>query len=47
MLDVHLILCKGHVMFSDMRMRINTEEVSMCSLLNTVRYKVWANVYDS
>ena len=47
MLDAHLALCKGHVMFINMRMRINAEEVSRCSLLNTVRYKVWAIVHDS
>lgn len=47
MLDAHLALCKGHVMFINMRMRINAEEVSRCSLLNTVRYKVWASVHDS
>ena len=46
MLDARLALSKGHVMFINMRMRINTEEVRRCSLINTVRYKVWATVHD-
>lgn len=47
MVDAHIALCKGHVVFSNMRMIINTEKVSGCSLLNIVRYNVWASVHDS
>ena len=47
MFDAHFALCKGHVIFSNMRMIINTQEISRCSLLNTVRYNVWASVHDS
>ena len=44
MLDAHLILCKGHVMFINMRMRMDVEGTSMYALV--VTEKEWASGHE-
>ena len=44
MLDAHLALCKGHVMFINMRMRMDVEGRSMYALV--VTEKEWESGHE-